>query len=98
MPHKFFLICTTLLVVLDIFFIFYLVRQPPKDAVHGGLGNALMAMYALGVVLVLVCYEVSFLVLYFKQLFTATRIMCWILVGANVLFGIPFLIDFIRNR
>lgn len=98
MPHKFLLTCTTVLVILDVAFIFYFIRQPPKDTVHGGLGDALMAMYALGLVLIFVLYEIFFLILYFKKRFTATGIMCWLLIGVNVLFGIPFLIDFIRNR
>lgn len=98
MSTKFFLICTTVLVVLDVAFILYFIRQPAKDTVHGGLGDALMAMYAFGMVLIFVLYEISFLILYFKKRFTATRILCWLLIGVNVLLGIPFVIDFIRNR
>lgn len=98
MPHKFLLTCATVLVILDVAFIIYFIRQPSKDTVHGGLGDALMAMYALGLVLIFVLYEISFLILYFKKRFTATGIICWLLIGVNVLFGIPFLIDFIRNR
>lgn len=84
--------------MLDVAFIIYFIRQPAKDTVHGGLGDALMAMYALGMVLIFVLYEISFLILYFKKRFTATRILCWLLIGVNVLFGISFLIDFIKNR
>ncbi|MBX2970115.1 MAG: hypothetical protein KF803_12155 [Cyclobacteriaceae bacterium] len=98
MSNKFALICTTVLVMLDVAFIIYFIRQPSKDTVHGGLGEALMAMYALGLILIFVLYEISFLIIYFKQAFTALRIMCWLLIGVNVLFGIPFFIDFIRNR
>jgi len=93
--NKFFLICTTVLVVLDVAFILYFIRHPGNDTVHGGLGDALMAMYALGLVLIFALYEISFLALYFKKLFTPARIMCWILIGVNVLTGIFFLVGFI---
>jgi hypothetical protein len=95
MSNKFFLICTTVLVVLDVAFILYFIRQPGNDTVHGGLGDALMAMYALGLVLIFALYEISFLILYFKNRFTATRIMCLALIGVNVLTGIFFLVGFI---
>ena len=98
MPHKFLLTCTTVLVILDVAFILYFIQQPSKDTVHGGLGDALMAMYALGLVLIFALYEISFLILYFKKRFTAARTLCWLLIGVNALFGIPFIIDFIRNR
>lgn len=94
MPHKLFLICASVLVVLDVAFILYFIRQPGNDTVHGGLGDALMAVYALGLVLIFILYQISFLVLYFKKRFTATRIMCWLLIGVNVLTGIFFLVGF----
>lgn len=95
MPHKLFLTCASVLVVLDIAFILYFIRQPGNDTVHGGLGDALMAVYALGLVLIFILYQIFFLVLYFKKRFTATRIMCWLLIGVNVLTGIFFLVGFI---
>lgn len=98
MSNKFFLICTTVLVVLDVVLILHFIRQPGNDTVHGGLGGAPMAIYALSLVLIFILYQISIFVLYFKKRFTAARIMCWLLIGVNVLLGIPFLIDSIRTR
>jgi hypothetical protein len=53
-----------------------LIRQSSYNTVHGGLGDALMALFALGLSLIFVLNEISFLILYFKLQFTAVRIMC----------------------
>jgi hypothetical protein len=60
----------------DSAFMLNLIRQSSYNTVHGGLGDALMALFALGLSLIFVLNEISFLILYFKLQFTAVRIMC----------------------
>jgi hypothetical protein len=97
MSTRFTLISTVVLLILDILFTYFYITQPQRDRVHGGLGQGLMVMYGLGVILLLVVYGVAFLVVYYKQWFTAAKTMCLLLGGLNVLFLLLLLMFWLKR-
>jgi len=83
--NKFTLTLHSLLIVVDVIIILVFITMPQQDKVHGGLGQALMALYGLGLILLLLLYEGLFLVFYFKNRFKAVRVMWWLLASVHLL-------------
>lgn len=85
MTPKTILFLTVALITIDILLIILRIRQPSKDRVHGGLGEGIMAMYALGIIVLLILYGSAFLIAHYKEWLTAAKVLFWILAVINII-------------
>ena len=73
----------SLLIAADVIIILVFITLPQQDKVHGGLGQALMALYGLGLIVLLLVYEGVFLGLYLADRANGVRAMWWMLLSAH---------------